>query len=558
MKKRKKRIKVKKKKVLIFFIIFFIILTISITFYSVMTYYKNLQRDINNHYNKYLITTKNTILYDKNKKKVGKIYKNLKVSIEKRKDENEKYFKIKNTDYYIYYKDTKKIDMLEKDSKNEHYLIFNKNIETHQKVSLYKEKEKVLELDNGINLPIEFMDKENYTVYYLNNFFTIKKDKNIKEVNKENTKENETKFISVFFYDNINDTCSDYNCITTGNIREHFNKLKENGFYFITLDEYKNYLDNNLRLSNKAILMTTSKENDYVNNLNKELDINIELVNDASGLKFMSTNKKSSKESKKDQIDRYQIKSYSTIENILKMANGEEVIEHEPVKILNNAGGQGIPVLNYHFFYDPNFGETCGEGICLTVQKFREHLEYLKNNNFKTLTMNEFMKWMYGEIELPDKSVLITIDDGAMGTGKHNGNKLIPLLEEYKMHATLFLITGWWDIGNYISPYLDIQSHTNDMHQYGTCGKGQINCYSYDKVIADLQQSINIIGNNDSFCFPFYSYNENSLKAVKDMGFKISFVGGNRKATRRSNKYLIPRYPIHNTITLEKFKNIVN
>ena len=55
--------------------------------------------------------------------------------------------------------------------------------------------------------------------------------------------------------------------------------------------------------------------------------------------------------------------------------------------------------------------------------------------------MEEFRKWMYGEIEIPSKSILITVDDGAMGTGKHNGNKLNPLLEEYHMNATLFLIT---------------------------------------------------------------------------------------------------------------------
>ena len=38
------------------------------------------------------------------------------------------------------------------------------------------------------------------------------------------------------------------------------------------------------------------------------------------------------------------------------------------------------------------------------------------------------------QISIPEKSVLITIDDGAKGTGKHNGHKLIPLLEEYKMY----------------------------------------------------------------------------------------------------------------------------
>ena len=54
--------------------------------------------------------------------------------------------------------------------------------------------------------------------------------------------------------------------------------------------------------------------------------------------------------------------------------------------------------------------------------------------------MREYVDWIYGRIELPKKSVLLTIDDGAMGTGKHNGNKLNPLLEKYQINATLFLI----------------------------------------------------------------------------------------------------------------------
>lgn len=556
---KKKKKKIKNKKVFITLVVLILILILGIIIFLINSYNKKLIKDIKNHYNKFIITTKKTTLYDSNQKEVGEIAKDFQLEIKKSKEEKNKYFNIKNTNFYIYYKDTKIINKLSKESINEHYITLNKNIKTTKKVNLYKDNKKVLELKNGINLPIEYIDNNYYVVYYLNNIFKIKKNKNLKEIDKENTKEKEANFVSVIHYENINESCNDYNCITLNSVKEQINKLRENGYYSITIEEYKNYLNNNVHLKEKAVLLTTANQNDYVNNLNNELKTHIELVNEETGLKFNSTNKKSTKESNKEQIDRYQIKSYSTIENILKMVNGEEVVEKEPVVVTyNNGGGQGIAVLNYHFFYDPNLGETCDEGICLTVQKFREHLEYLKNNNFKTLTMNEFTKWMYGEIEVPEKSVLITIDDGAMGTGKHNGNKLIPLLEEYKLHATLFLITGWWDISNYTSSYLDIQSHTNDMHQYGTCGKGQINCYNYDQVIADLQQSVNVIGNKDSFCFPFYSYSEKSLQAVKDMGFKISFVGGNRKATRKNNKYLIPRYPIHNTITLERFKNIVN
>ena len=172
--------------------------------------------------------------------------------------------------------------------------------------------------------------------------------------------------------------------------------------------------------------------------------------------------------------------------------------------------------------------------------------------------MEEFRKWMYGEIEIPSKSILLTVDDGAMGTGKHNGNLLNPTLEQYKLNATLFLVTGWWDIENYRGDYLDIQSHTNDMHQYGTCGRGQINCYSYDEAKADLKKSIDIVKNTDSFCFPFYMTSETSLKAVKDSGFKMSFIGGNVKAKRTNDKFLIPRYPILNDITMDQFISKVN
>lgn len=560
---KKKEVKKKKrqginKKIVIALVILIPILVIGITIFLVNSYNKKLIADIKSHYNKYIITNKKAVLFNSNHKEVGKIAKGFQLEIKHPKEEKDKYFKIKNTNYYIYYEDTKIIDKLNKDQLNTHYITLNKNIKTTKKVNLYKNGKKVLELDKGINIPIEYIDDEEYNVYYLNNLLQIKKDKNLEEINNENTKQIETNHVSVILYENIDEKCSDYNCVTLEKVKEQFTKLKENGYYSISIDEYKNYLAGNIRLKDKAILYTTKNEK-YITDINKEYSINLELINDQTGLKFNTTNKKSTRENSSETINCYQIKSYSSIENILKMAQGEDVVENEPVKATTNTGGgQGIAVLNYHFFYDPNLGESCNEGICLTVQKFREHLDYLKNNNFKTLTIDEFTKWMYGEIELPQKSVLITVDDGAMGTGKHNGNKLIPLLEEYKMHATLFLIAGWWDIGNYISPYLDIQSHTFDMHQYGSCGRGQINCASKEEAKNDLSRSLEIIGRKESFCFPFYYSSESSIQAVKEVGFKTAFVGGNRKATRNNNKYLIPRFPIHSDISLERFISIVN
>lgn len=549
-KKKENKQKVNKKKGKIIGVSIVVILLILIIITTLLVLYtKKEVKNIKTSYNQYITIKKDTNIYDKNNKVLGKIYKNTELELVKlnKITTKNKNFQVKDTNYYIYYKDTKKIKNINKDKQNNNYIVLNKNIKTNKKVTLYKNNKKVITLNNGINLPIQYISNNTYYIYYLNKLLEIKKSNKIKEINHENTKENSTNQISILLYDTINNTCTNNeNCTTTETFKNQINKLLENNYYTITNEEYENYLNNNLRLKNKALLILTNNESDTTKNISKELNINIETPSKSD---LVKTNEKTVSNT-------YQIKSYSTIENILKMANGEKVVETPPKKQTNYV--QGVPVLNYHFFYDPTLGEECYEGICLTTQKFREHLEYLKNNNFKVLTMNEFVKWIYGEIDIPEKSVLITIDDGAKGTGAHNGNKLIPLLEEYKMHATLFLIAGWWDISNYQSKYLEVQSHTYDMHKYGDCGKGQLVCANYENAKQDLQKSLDIIGNNTSFCYPFYSYDNEAIQAIKDLGFKVAFAGGNRDATRNSNKYLIPRYPIHSNITMDRFKEIVN
>lgn len=547
-KENKQKTTKKKGKIIGVSIVVILLILIIITTLLVL-YTKKEIKNIKTSYNQYITIKKDTNIYDKNNKVLGKIYKNTELELVKlnKITTKNKNFQIKDTNYYIYYKDIKKIKNINNDKQNNNYIVLNKNIKTNKKITLYKNNKKVITLNNGINLPIQYISNNNYYVYYFNKLLEVKKSNKIKEINHENTKENSTNQISILLYDTINNTCTNNeNCTTTETFKNQINKLLENNYYTITNEEYENYLNNNLRLKDKAILILTNNESDTTKNISKELNIDIETPSKSD---LVKTNEKTVSNT-------YQIKSYSTIENILKMANGEKVVETPPKKQTNYV--QGVPVLNYHFFYDPTLGEECYEGICLTTQKFREHLEYLKNNNFKILTMNEFVKWIYGEIDIPEKSVLITIDDGAKGTGAHNGNKLIPLLEEYKMHATLFLIAGWWDISNYQSKYLEVQSHTYDMHKYGDCGKGQLVCANYESAKQDLQKSLDIIGNNTSFCYPFYSYDNEAIQAIKDLGFKVAFAGGNRDATRNSNKYLIPRYPIHSNITMDRFKEIVN
>ena len=129
------------------------------------------------------------------------------------------------------------------------------------------------------------------------------------------------------------------------------------------------------------------------------------------------------------------------------------------------------------------------------------------------------------------------------------------------MHATLFLITGWWSIDNYRSEYLDVESHTHDMHTAGLCSAmrgAKILCSSDEYVLNDLKMSIAVTGSKTSFCFPFYAYNDHAIELVKQAGFEIAFIGESRKASRNDDKYKIPRFPIQQDTSLQQIINMVS
>lgn len=246
-------------------------------------------------------------------------------------------------------------------------------------------------------------------------------------------------------------------------------------------------------------------------------------------------------------------KYYVLFNDILYYILKDNIIKEETItNIVSNA--KNIPVLNYHFIYDKDY-EKCNEIICIEKDLFETHLKYLKNNNFLTLTMNEFNLWMDGTLNLPEKAVLITFDDGALGTNTH----LIELLEKYDMNASLFLITAWWPRSKYESPNLEIYSHGHDIHLDNYCKKGPRGyCLTKEELIEDFSLSIPLVDNNLAFCYPFYAYNNTIIEALKELKFELAFIGGNKKAKQSDNKYLIPRYIIYYNTDINIFKKIVN
>lgn len=245
---------------------------------------------------------------------------------------------------------------------------------------------------------------------------------------------------------------------------------------------------------------------------------------------------------------------------IIEFNDEEYLVKNEDVSSTHEANNTDlesadrVTVTVYHFIY-LHGDNTCGESICHSEDQIREQFNYLRTNNFFTLNTTELGKFIDGKIRLPKKSVLVTIDDGARAWN------FPPLLEEYKINATLFLVSGWYGTDQFSSPYLEIASHTHNLHDPGHCPGGQgspLKCLDRNVLLEDLRKSRETLNGTKAFCFPFYEYNDYAISVLKEAGFEMAFIGAGRRVTPGIDKFKIPRITIQRNTSLNTYINYVS
>lgn len=93
-----------------------------------------------------------------------------------------------------------------------------------------------------------------------------------------------------------------------------------------------------------------------------------------------------------------------------------------------------LRILEYHSISTVGFEDQ----ITIKKEKLIEQFEYLKNNNYSTLWLSEVDDIKNKKQELPEKSVVLTFDDGFLD----NYTELYPLLKEYNFKAVCFMVLG--------------------------------------------------------------------------------------------------------------------
>lgn len=201
---------------------------------------------------------------------------------------------------------------------------------------------------------------------------------------------------------------------------------------------------------------------------------------------------------------------------------------------------RGVPVICYHSVTED---KSKRGPIVIPKEIFEEQLKTIKDEGYVTLTMAQLSAYLYENKPIPEKSVVITFDDGY----KDSYTEAFPILKELNMKATIFMISSFIDRDGCLSKDeikemsdygIDIESHTVSHIRLST-----IPYENQLKELKDSKQAIESITNKPviAIAYPEGKYNNNTKKAVAEAGYTMGFTIERGYADRNDNSAQLNR-----------------
>lgn len=227
-------------------------------------------------------------------------------------------------------------------------------------------------------------------------------------------------------------------------------------------------------------------------------------------------------------------------------------------------GHQTVPILAYH-----KFSESKADKMTVTASAFEEQMKFLKDKGYHVITLNQLFDFLDFKIQIPKKSVVITIDDGWRSTY----DIAFPILKRYGYPATLFIYTTLisgnkltlnWDLINEMAGQgIDLQCHTRTHRNLNApVSKESFKEYfeAIEKELLDAAKAIKMRTNREVqyLSYPFGNINHLGIALLKKQGYR-----GGVTVTRAGNAFFVNNYRVNRSMifgeyTLQQFeKNLV-
>jgi len=185
-----------------------------------------------------------------------------------------------------------------------------------------------------------------------------------------------------------------------------------------------------------------------------------------------------------------------------------------------------VPILLYHYVeYIQDKRDTLRAQLNVTPGVFDSQVKTLKDAGYTFMTAKELGEVLDGKMQMPEKPILLTFDDGHWDFA----TDVLPILKKYNVKATAYIITGFIGGSDFMSQaqlqevvdskLVDVGAHT--VHHISLKGR------SYDLVQKEIDDSktwlednyhINVV----SFAYPNGSFDLQAAELVQDDGFSTA------------------------------------
>ncbi|HEM61013.1 MAG TPA: hypothetical protein ENO24_01885 [Chloroflexi bacterium] len=104
-----------------------------------------------------------------------------------------------------------------------------------------------------------------------------------------------------------------------------------------------------------------------------------------------------------------------------------------------------VPILMYHHIdRAPPGANAVRRDLSVAPKKFEEQLQYLKQQGYESISLNDLVLHLTRGTPLPPKPIVLTFDDGYVDAYTH----AFPLLQRYGFTGTFFLLSAPVDAQN--------------------------------------------------------------------------------------------------------------
>ena len=229
-----------------------------------------------------------------------------------------------------------------------------------------------------------------------------------------------------------------------------------------------------------------------------------------------------------------------------------------------------VPVVMYHRVINNSENEGI-YGTYIYENIFRQHMQYLKDNNFDVITFEDLNKigWR-NRFQRNKKYIMITFDDGYVD----NYNLAFPILKEFGFKATIFLMGestyNEWDVNAGGEKQFELMDKfmIKEMQDYGiefgahTFNHPKLNKLSEEEIrhqIVDVKKPLEekIEKEIITFAYPYGILNDYAKKMAREAGYTFTVSTDSGSVCLSDDLYQIRRIAIFPNTNLFSFKRKV-